>query len=341
MRGTTWLNIAALAGVAIGLSLIAIKNAPSAEPHLLNVSYDPTRELYQTINPLFTESYLQSNDRNIRIVQSHGGSSRQARRVISGELDADVVTLGLYSDIEALRKRGLIADGWANRLPNHSLPYTSTIVFVVRRGNPRGIRDWPDLVAPGVEIVTPNPKTSGNGKLSALAAWAAIVTRGGSDAEARAYLTQLYQHVRQLDEGARDAAIRFADQDVGDVHVTWENEALREVAEANGRLELIAPPVSILAEPYVAWVDSATARHGTLDDARAYLAFLFSEPAQQAIARLGYRPIKPRVAAKAGVTFAAIKLVPVSAIARDWDDAAETFFGENGIIDTILQGRAP
>jgi len=335
-----WLNFAALAGVAVGLSLVVVQNTPRETPHLLNVSYDPTRELYQALNPQFIAARARSGGAPIDIVQSHGGSSRQARRVIGGKLDPDVVTLGLPSDIEALRKRGLVASGWAERLPNHAVPYTSTIVFVVRHGNPRGVKDWPDLLAPGLEIVTPNPKTSGNGKLTVLAAWAAILARGGSDADARAYLTKFYQHTSVLNEGARDAAIRFAVQDAGDVHVTWENEALREVADSQGRLQISGPPVSILAEPAVAWLDTAVTRHGTLDAARAYLEFLFSDAAQQTIARLGYRPTKPARPDEDAGYFASVQLVPITAIARDWNDAAESFFGDGGIVDGILESRA-
>jgi sulfate/thiosulfate-binding protein len=272
-------------------------------------------------------------------VQSHGGSSRQARRVISGEQPADVVTLGLATDIDALRKRGLVAGNWADRLPNKSVPYTSTVVFVVRKGNPYSIRDWPDLLAPELEIVTPDPRTSGNGKLAALAAWAATVTRGGTEDEAVAYLRALYRHVSSFDEGARGAAIRFAVQEIGDVHLTWENEALREVAESGGKLEIVYPPVSILAEPCVAWVDSAVQQNGNLSDAKAYLAFLFSDQAQETIAHLGYRPYKPGIADKAGVKFPQISLVPVTAIARDWNEANEKFFAENGIIDAVIALR--
>jgi sulfate/thiosulfate transport system substrate-binding protein len=336
----TLLNLAAVALIVIGVSAIVIKNAASdTGDQLVNVSYDPTRELYQALNPLFVAAYEKQTGRRIAIVQSHGGSSRQARKVISGEQPADVVTLGLYSDIDGLRKRGLIAPDWADRLPNHSLPYTSTIVFVVRQGNPRAITDWPDLLAPGVEIVTPDPRTSGNGKLAALAAWAATTTRGGSEADARAFLASLYRHAPALDEGARGAAIRFAVQEIGDVHLTWENEALREVAESRGRLEIVYPPVSILAEPYVAWVDKAVARDGNLEAARAYLTFLFSDAAQETIARLGYRPYKPGSARAAGVVFPGITLVPVTAVARDWDDAYDKFFAENGVIETIMGTR--
>jgi sulfate transport system substrate-binding protein len=212
-------------------------------------------------------------------------------------------------------------------------------VFVVRHGNPHRVKDWPDLLAPGVEVVTPDPRTSGNGKLAALAAWAAIVTRGGSDDEARAYLQSLYQHVPALEEGARGAAVSFAIQEIGDVHLSWENEALREVAESKGKLEIVYPPVSILAEPYVAWVDAAVARDGKLDDAKAYLTFLFSDEAQETIARLGYRAYKPYAARKAGVNFYSLTLAPITDIARDWDDANEKFFAENGVIDLIIGSR--
>jgi sulfate/thiosulfate transport system substrate-binding protein len=333
-------NVAAVTAVVVGLSAIVIKNAASNTANrLVNVSYDPTRELYQAINPLFIATYEKEKGRHLTIEQSHGGSSRQARKVTSGEQPADVVTLGLFSDIDGLRKRGLIEANWADRLPNHSLPYTSTIVFVVRKGNPHAIRDWPDLIAPGVEIVTPDPRTSGNGKLAALAAWAAITTRGGSEADARAFLIALYGHAPVMDEGARGAATTFAVQEIGDVHLTWENEALREVAESKSRLEIIYPPVSILAEPYVAWVDKTVARDGNLDVAKAYLNFLFGDAAQETIARLGYRPYKTGVAQKAGITFPQVSLIPITAIARDWNDAYDKFFAENGVIETIIGTR--
>ncbi len=224
------------------------------------------------------------------IKQSHGGSSRQARSVINGEQAADVVTLGLPSDVDSLRKRGLIPADWAARLPNHSQPYSSTIVFVVRKGNPKKIADWPDLIKPEVAIITPDPKSSGNGKLSALAAWGAVVSRGGSEAEAKAYLKAFYAHVPVLDSGARGAATSFAVEKLGDVHLTWENEALREVAAATGELELIYPPVSIRAEPTVAWVDANIANKKIAPVAKAYLAFLFTDAAQETMAKLGYRP---------------------------------------------------
>jgi sulfate transport system substrate-binding protein len=212
---------------------------------------------------------------------------------------------------------------------------------VVRQGNPKRIDDWPDLVHSGVEIITPNPKTSGNGKLSALAAWGAIVTRGGTEADATRYLTDLYHHVRVLDAGARGAADTFALAEIGDVHLTWENEAIREVAESKGHLQIVYPPVSILAEPYVAWVDVNVRQHGSLEDARNYLEFLFSDAAQEIIADMGYRPYKQPIVQNGGPRLPPIALFPITAIARDWDDAQEKFFGENGIIEGAVSALHP
>jgi sulfate transport system substrate-binding protein len=333
-----WLSIAAVLAACGAFGLILAKNIPGdGRNSILNVSYDPTRELYVQINAAFESDFARRTGRRLRVVQSHGGSSHQSRAVIAGEEPADVVTLGLFSDVDALRKRGLIATGWADRLPNHSQPYTSTIVFVVRQHNPKQIHDWPDLVRPGVEIVTPNPKTSGNGKLSALAAWGAIITRGGTEAEATSYLVRFYQHVRVLDDGARGSATTFALAEIGDVHLTWENEAIREVAESKGALQIVYPAASILAEPFVAWVDANVRSHGSLDEARDYLEFLFSDPAQRIISQLGYRPFRPPTGQNPGPPLPPIALFPVTAIARDWDDAQEKFFAENGIIDGVLK----
>lgn len=334
------LSIPAILAVMAAFGLIVAKNLPGEDrDSLLNVSYDPTRELYQRLNAEFESDYARRTGRHLHIVQSHGGSSHQSREVIAGREPADVVTLGLFPDVDALRKRGLIADGWADRLPHHSQPYTSTIVFVVRGRNPKQIRDWPDLLRPGVDIITPDPRTSGNGRLSALAAWGAIVTRGGTAEDATRYLVNFYRHVRVLDAGARGAATTFAFAEIGDVHLTWENEALREVAESKGTLQIVYPPLSILAEPYVAWVDATVGRRGTLDDARAYLEFLFSDRAQQIIADMGYRPCA--AAGTAGPPLPAITLFPITVIARDWGDAQERFFAENGIIDGILKEARP
>jgi sulfate/thiosulfate-binding protein len=334
------LDAFAVALAAVAALTIGAKNYQRhAEIQLLNVSYDPTRELYQRLNRRFIDAYAKQTGRHAVVKQSHGGSSRQARAVIDGEEEADVVTLGLSSDIEALRKRGLVANGWADRLPNHSRPYYSTIVFVVRRGNPFRIQDWPDLVRSSAEIITPDPKTSGNGKLSALAAWGAILSRGGSEAEARAYLEALYDHAPFLETGARGASIAFSVEKLGDVHLTWENEALREVSEAKGELELVYPKVSILAEPAIAWVDANVATHKTESAARAYLEFLFTDAAQEIIAESGYRPYKADILTRHRDRFPTLDLFPITAVARDWEDAQQRFFAENGIIETVYKPK--
>jgi sulfate/thiosulfate-binding protein len=340
MRNFPWINAGALAAVALSVALIGAKNIDREMPEqLLNVSYDPTRELYQDINRQFAARHVEETGRKVQVKQSHGGSSHQARLVANGELKPDVVTLGLPSDIEGLRKRGLVAEGWTARLPNHSQPYYSTIVFVVRRGNPHHISDWPDLLKPGIEIITPDPKTSGNGKLTALAAWGAIVTRGGSEADARSYLKALYEHAPFLVPAARAAGTAFAVERIGDVHLAWENEALREVDEAKGDLEIVYPPVSILAEPAVAWVDANVARNGNAKLAHDYLDFLFSDGAQETIARNGYRPFNAEILKAHAGRLPQIKLFGIGSIARDWEDAQQRFFAENGIIETVYQPK--
>src|ERR1700721_3248261 len=290
---TVWLNTFAVTAVVIAVTLVVVKNIEGdTSSQLLNVSYDPTRELFQDLNQRFVAQFASQTGRKLEIQQPHGGSSRQAQAVVDG-LPADVVSLALRSDVEALHKRGLIADGWAERLPDSSEPYTSHIVCVVPKGNPRNIKDWPDLVRPGVSVITPNPKTSGNGKLSVLAAWGSVIYRGGSEAQAQQYLKELYQHVPVLDTGARDATNTFTQEKLGDVHLTWENEALLETEEYRGDLEIVYPPVSIRAEPSVAWVDANVSRRKTEAYATAYLEFLYTAQAQEIIAQHGYRPINP------------------------------------------------
>src|SRR4051794_11636930 len=262
MRWKSPLVLTAVAGLALGSWLFAVRPWATHGVELLNVSYDPTRELWQELNELFIAKYKRETGQDLTINQSHGGSGAQARAVIDG-LEADVVTLALGSDTDALRRHGLLADDWQERLPNHSLPYYSTIVFVVRKGNPERIRDWTDLVRPGIGVITPNPKTSGNGKLSFLAAWGSVIRRGGSEDDARAFVTRLYRTVPKPDAGARGSPITSARQKLGDVHLTWENEAHLEVAEAKGELEIVYPPVSIRAEPFVAVVDANVDRKGT------------------------------------------------------------------------------
>ena len=303
---------------------------------LLNVSYDPTRELWRQLNERFIAAYAKSAGVQLTIKQSHGGSSAQARAVIDG-LEADVVTLALEPDTDAIRKAGLIADGWQKQLPNGSVPYTSTIVFVVRKGNPKGIKDWPDLVKPGTQIITPSPKTSGNGKLSFLAAWGSVVSRGGSEADALEYVTKLYKQVPVLDSGARGSTTTFAQKKLGDVHLTWENEARLEVQEAGGELEIVNPPTSILATPPVAVVDANAKRHGTEAAAKAYLEYLYTDDGQEIIAKNFYRPVKPEVLARHKADFPDVKLFPVTTVAKDWNDAFAKFFGEGKVFDSIYK----
>ncbi|MCJ2068908.1 sulfate ABC transporter substrate-binding protein [Methylobacterium sp. J-030] len=327
---------AALAAVVLAGVLILAHNVRGmADVTLLNVSYDPTRELYERLNPSFESADARAEGHTIHIRQSHGGSSRQARAVIAGEEEADVVTLGLPSDVDGLAKRGLVGQDWAAQFPNRAVPYTSTIVFVVRAGNPKAVHDWPDLVREGVEVVTPDPKSSGNGKLSVLAAWGSVVTRGGDAAAAHDYLQALYAHAVGLNPGARGAADTFAVERVGDVHLTWENEAIREVAASNGALQIVYPPVSILAEPSVAVVETNAHRHGLTTEAKAYLAYLFTESAQETIADLGYRPTNLKVRDRHTDRLPPLTLFPVTAIARDWADAQQRFFAENGVLDTL------
>jgi sulfate/thiosulfate transport system substrate-binding protein len=306
---------------------------------LLNVSYDPTRELFQDLNRQFVSKYERETGQKVTIKQSHGGSSRQARAVIDG-LEADIVSLALPSDIESLQRQGLINGGWADRLPNHSQPYTSIIVFVVRKGNPKAIKDWPDLARADVSVITPNPKTSGNGKLSLLAAWGSVIYRGGTEEQARDYLRSLYQNVPVLGTGARDSTITFTQDKIGDVHLTWENEARFEVEDSQGEFEIIYPSASIRAEPSVAWVDKNVERRKTGSYAKTYLEFLYSRPAQETMARYGYRPVDPEVLQQYASRLPAVQLFPVTLVAKDWDDADRKFFADNGVFDSIHTPRA-
>ena len=304
---------------------------------LLNVACDPTRELWRDLNQKFAARYQLETGAPITISQAHGGSGSQARSVIDGH-DADVVTLALWTDTDAIRKAGRIAPGWEQKLPNRSLPYTSTIVFVVRAGNPKGVRDWPDLGRPDVQVITPNPKTSGNGKWSFLALWGSVVTRGGSEADAERYVAGVYGRVPVLDPAARAATMTFAQKKLGDVHLTWENEAYLEVQEAAGQLEIVYPPVSVLAEPHVAVVDAVVDRKGTRAAAEAYLKYLYTDEAQEVIAHHYYRPTSPTVKARMASRFPAITLFPATACGPDWDAIQKRFFAEGGAFDRIYAG---
>ena len=331
-----WLNIIGVVAIVLATTALVVKNVPNASDNrILHVSYDPTRELFAAIDKAFIPQYRAHSGVTLDIQQSHGGSGRQLKSVLDGSQQANVVSLALISDVDALSKRGFVAADWRKRLPNNSVPYTSTIVFVTRKGNPKGIHDWPDLVKGDVSVVTPNPRTSGNGQLSVLAAWGSVTTRGGSRAEATGYLRAFLQHVAVSDAGARTAANSFTLGRVGDVQLAWENEALREVAKNKDELELVYPPVSILAEPAVAWVDANVRDSTTAAHAKAYLDYLFTDAAQEQIAQYGYRPYKPEILAKHTDRLPPLSLFGISAIAKDWSDAREQFFGTNGILDAI------
>jgi sulfate transport system substrate-binding protein len=302
---------------------------------LLNVACDPTRELWHDLNARFVARYARETGQEIAVRQSHGGSASQARAVIDG-LDADVVTLGLWADTDAVRKAGRIDPGWENRLPNRSLPYVSTIVFVVRAGNPKGVKDWPDLARPDVGVVTPDPKTSGNGKWSFLALWGSVTQRGGSDDDARKYVTGVFRNVKALDTSARAATASFAQRGQGDVHLTWENEARLEVQEAKGKLEIVYPSRSVLAEPHVAIVDAVVRKKGTRAAAEAYMKFLYTEEAQEAIARNHHRPTQEPVKSRTRDQFHELTMFPpVPALAPGWDAIQAKFFAEGAEFDRI------
>jgi sulfate transport system substrate-binding protein len=335
-----WLSIGAILASFVAVTVIAAKNVEGYAPHrLINVSYDPTRELYQKLNPAFVASHLRATNDAVEVGQSHAGSSYQARQVISGAVNADVVTLGLPSDIDSLVKRGLIAADWRSRVPNEARPYSSTLVFVVRKGNPLKIRDWPDLVRENIEVITPDPKTSGNGKLSVLAAWGSVIANRGTEDQARDFVKAVLDHAPFLVPASRAAGVAFAVERKGDVQIAWENEALREVAESNGAVEIVYPPVSILAEPSVAWVDANVRKNHSEPLAKAYLEYLYSDEAQGIIAREGYRPWNEKIAKDFASRLPPIKLFSISLIAKDWSDAQLKFFAENGVLDTIYTAK--
>lgn len=332
---TTFKRMAAVLAATLALGA-SVAKAESLE--LLNVSYDPTRELYRAINTAFTAQYKASSGTDLTIRQSHGGSGTQARAVIDG-LEADVVTLAMWPDTNAVAKAGLLPLDWTSKLPNNSAPYTSTLVFVVRKGNPKGIKDWPDIIKPGVEIVTPNPKTSGNGKLSLLAAWGSVTQRGGSEADALAFVKKMYEQVPVLDLGARAATTTFVQKKIGDVHLAWENEAHLEVREAKGTVEIVYPPISFFAEPHVAVVEKNAKARGTTAAAEAYLKFLYSPEGQTIIADNFYRPTDPTVLAAHRSTFPEMQLFKIDAVAKNWDDASAKYFGDGGLFDSFYKPK--
>jgi sulfate transport system substrate-binding protein len=305
---------------------------------LLNVSYDPTRELYQEFNAAFASSWQERSGSTVEIQQSHGGSGSQARAVADG-LAADVVTLALSFDVDALVPAGLIAPDWQKRLPDNSAPYTSTIVFLVRQGNPKGIKDWNDLARPGVAVITPNPKTSGGARWNYLAAWGyALRQPGGSEETARALVTGLFKNVPVLDSGARGATTTFTRREIGDVLLAWENEAHLAIKELGAdQLEIVMPSVSILAEPSVAVVDKVADKKGTRAVAEAYLQYLASPEGQEIAARHFYRPRNPTVAAKYAQQFPEVNLLTIDGDFGGWPKAQQTHFADGGIFDQIYQ----
>ncbi len=327
----------------LSLSLIAsaLFAAPAlAQTTLLNVSYDPTRELYVEYNKAFNQHWTAQGHEAVTVQQSHGGSGKQARAVIDG-LKADVVTLALAGDIDELHKLGkLIPENWQERLPQASTPYTSTIVFLVRKGNPKNIKDWGDLTKDGVEVITPNPKTSGGARWNFLAAWAWAQQHYGSEAKAQEYVKALYQHVPVLDTGARASTITFVNNQIGDVLLAWENEAFLALKEQGGdQFEIVAPSLSILAEPPVSVVDKNVDKHGTRKVAEAYLQYLYSEEGQRIAAKNFYRPRNEKVAAEFAQQFPNLKLVTIDKDFGGWKTAQPKFFNDGGIFDQIYQAQ--
>jgi sulfate/thiosulfate transport system substrate-binding protein len=340
--GGSWRRIVSALAASVPMALAAACGGSSqsatgaGKVTLLNVSYDATREMYGDFNTAFAHYWRARTGQTVRVDQSHGGSGKQARSVIDG-LAADVVTLALAADIDAIAAQGkLLPLNWQSRLPDNSSPYTSTIVFLVRKGNPRGIHDWGDLVRPGIAVITPNPKTSGGARWNYLAAWAwALAQPGGSEASAREFVRKLYHNVPVLDTGARGSATTFVQRGLGDVLIAWENEAMLALRQmGSGELEIVVPRVSILAEPPVAVVDEVALRHGTRAVATAYLEYLYSQEGQEIIARHFYRPRDPEVAARYAQRFPTLKLATIADFGG-WAQAQATHFADGGVFDQI------
>jgi len=323
-----------LAAVLAGSALGAIAQAP-APVTLLNVSYDPTRELYVEFNAAFAKHWKAKTGQDVTIKQSHGGSGKQTRSIIDG-LDADVATLGLAGDTDALATNGgWVPKDWQKRLPNNSSPYTSTIVLVVRQGNPKGIKDWDDLIKPGVSVITPNPKTSGGARWNYLAAWEFAKRKFGGDAKAKDFITKLYANVPVLDTGARGSSITFAQRNQGDVFISWENEAYLLEKEFGGKVDVIYPSLSILAEPAVTVVDKNVDRKGTRAVAQAYLEYLYTDEGQDIAGKNFYRPTSPKAQAKYVKQLPKIKLFTIDEAFGGWTKADKDHFADGGSFDQI------
>jgi len=331
--------IAALVAVMACAFALPRRGGGPPDVTILNVSYDPTRELYQEYNAAFVRHWREKTGQKVTVRQSHGGSGKQARAVIDG-LDADVVTLALAYDIDAIGRQAKLLDaGWQKRLPDNSTPYTSTIVFLVRKGNPKGIKDWDDLVRSGVSVITPNPKTSGGARWNYLAAWGYALRREGGNVEkAREFVTRLFKNVPVLDSGARGATTTFVQRGIGDVLITWENEALLSLnAFGKDAVEIVLPSVSILAEPPVAVVDKFVDKHGTRDVATAYLEYLYSPDGQEIAAKHYYRPRSKEVMAKHAARFPKIALFTIDEVFGGWEKAQREHFSDSGTFDKIYQ----
>ncbi|HEX7856726.1 MAG TPA: sulfate ABC transporter substrate-binding protein [Sphingobium sp.] len=330
----------ATVGMGLLLSLAACSSEKSGgggdKVKLVNVSYDPTRELYKAVNDGFAKKWKAETGQTLTFEMSHGGSGKQSRAIIDG-LEADVATLGLAYDIDAIAEKGkLLSADWQTKLPDNSAPYTSTIVLLVRKGNPKHIKDWGDLIKPGVAVITPNPKTSGGARWNFLAAWAYGLKAGGSDAAAQAYVKKLYGNVPVLDSGARGATTTFVERGIGDVLLTWENEAfLAEKELGKGKFEIIAPSISVLAEPSVAVVTENAKKHGTEKVAEAYLRYLYTPEGQEIIAKNFYRPRDAAVAAKYKAQFPELNLVTVDKDFGGWQKTQKRFFADGGVFDAI------
>jgi sulfate/thiosulfate transport system substrate-binding protein len=327
-----------MALLAAGIALVP-GLASAAQVTLLNVSYDPTRELYQDYNRVFAKYWKGKTGDDVKVRQSHGGSSKQARAVIDG-LEADVVTLALSYDIDAIAEHAkLLPTDWQKRLPHNSSPYVSTIVFLVRKGNPKQIKDWNDLAKPGVSVITPNPKTSGGARWNYLAAWTyALKQPGGDDAKAREFVTRIYRNVPVLDSGARGSATTFVERGMGDAFISWENEAhLAQKELGRDKFEIVVPSLSILAEPPVALVDKVVDKRGSRAVAQAYLDFWYTPEAQEIAAKHYYRPSDPKIAAKYAQQFAEVKLYTIDEVFGGWRKAQQTHFADGALFDQIYQ----
>ncbi|SDX42420.1 sulfate ABC transporter substrate-binding protein [Nitrosomonas halophila] len=333
MKFSIWLSAGLVA------SSLLVSHHALADRSILNVSYDPTRELYQAFNQAFIQDWQNRTGEKISVKQSHGGAGKQARAVIDG-VPADVITLALAYDIDEISERsGLIPKDWQSRLPHNSSPYTSTIVLLVRKGNPKGIKDWDDLIKPGVAVITPNPKTSGGARWNYLAAWAfALRKYDGNETQVRDFLAKLYKNVPVLDSGARGSTTTFVERGIGDVFISWENEAFLAIKEYGpDKFEIILPSISILAEPPVTLVDKNVDKHGTRDVAQAYLEYLYTQQGQEIAARHFYRPSDPKIAARYTHQFPKLNLVTVDEAFGSWQNAQKIHFSDGGLFDKIYE----